>query len=89
MAQVMAQVVEVSRPSSRLPIVVSLLKIVLTAANQNHRTTFNMPGTPVPPLYRALNVLQRMTLECPSGHPVNSATRSKPAFSYSPGAWKS
>ena len=39
--------------------------------------------------YRAINVLQRTTLECPSGHPANSATRLKPAFSYIPGAWKS
>jgi len=38
---------------------------------------------------RAINVLQRTTLECPSGHPANSATRLKPAFSYIPGAWKS
>src|SRR5262249_20969444 len=38
---------------------------------------------------RATNVLQRTTLEYPSGHPANSATRLKPAFSYIPGAWKS
>ncbi|WP_210240160.1 hypothetical protein, partial [Mesorhizobium sp. M2E.F.Ca.ET.154.01.1.1] len=36
--------------------------------------------------YRRAIVLQRMMLEWPSGHPANSAIRSKPAFSYGPGA---